>query len=66
MFPVEIKISRKQTSLVDADEGVTESTAEGLAKLRPVIPDGVHTFGSQTHPADGHCALTLTTRDKAM
>ena len=33
MFPVEIKISRKQSSLVDVDEGGTESTAEGLAKL---------------------------------
>lgn len=35
MFPVELKISRKQTLTVDADEGVMESTAEGLAKLRP-------------------------------
>ena len=52
MFPIEVKVSRKKTITVEADEGVMESTAEGLAKLRPVVPDGTHTFGSQTHPAD--------------
>ena len=65
MFPVEVAVSRKKTILVEADEGVTESTAEGLAGLRPVLPDGVHTFGSQTHPADGNCGVTVSTREKA-
>ncbi|MDH3838593.1 MAG: thiolase family protein [Desulfobacteraceae bacterium] len=65
MFPVEVAVSRRKTILVEADEGVTESTAEGLAGLRPVIPDGVHTFGAQTHPADGNCGVTVTTREKA-
>ena len=41
------------------------TTAEGLAGLRPVLPEGAHTFGSQTHPADGNCALIVTTREKA-
>lgn len=65
MFPVEIRVSKKKTITVEADEGVTETTAEGLAGLRPVLPDGNLTFGSQTHPADGHCALIVTTRDRA-
>ena len=65
MFPVEVKVSKKKTVMLEADEGVMESTAEGLAKLRPVLPDGVHTFGTQTHPADGNCGITVTTRDKA-
>ncbi len=65
MFPVEIKLSRKKTVLVEDDEGITPCTREGLAGLRPVLPDGVHTFGSQTHPADGHCAVIVTTREKA-
>jgi acetyl-CoA acetyltransferase len=65
MFPVEVKVSRKKTITVEADEGVMESTAEGLAKLRPVVPDGTHTFGSQTHPADGNCAVIVATREKA-
>jgi len=65
MFPVEIKVSKKKTITVEADEGVFPTTADGLAGLRPVLPNGVHSFGSQTHPADGNCALTVTTRAQA-
>lgn len=65
MFPVEVRVSKKKTIVVDDDEGVTPTTKEGLAALKPVLPGGVHTFGAQTHPADGHCAVTVTTLDKA-
>jgi acetyl-CoA acetyltransferase len=65
MYPVMIKVSKKQTIMFDADEGVMETTAEGLAGLRPVLPDGVLTFGSQTHPADGNCAVIVASREKA-
>jgi acetyl-CoA C-acetyltransferase len=51
--------------MVDADEGIMETTAEGLARLKPVLPDGVHTFGAQTHPADGNMGLLVTTRETA-
>jgi acetyl-CoA acetyltransferase len=65
MIPVEVQVSRKKTVTLEADEGVMPTTAEGLAKLRPVIPEGCHTFGSQTHPADGNCGVIVTTRDRA-
>ncbi len=65
MFPVEVQISRKKTITLEADEGVTATTREGLAGLRPVLPDGVLTFGTQTYPADGNCGISVTTRDKA-
>jgi acetyl-CoA acetyltransferase len=65
MFPAEVSVSRKKTILVEEDEGVIPSTKEGLAGLRPVLPDGTHTFGSQTHPADGNCAVVVTTRGQA-
>jgi acetyl-CoA acetyltransferase len=65
MVPVEVQISKKKTITVAADEGVMPTTAEGLASLRPVLPDGVHTFGAQTFPADGNCGISVTTRDKA-
>ena len=65
MFAAEVAVSRKKTVLIEDDEGVMESTAEGLSGLRPVLPEGVHTFGSQTHPADGNCAVIVTTREKA-
>jgi acetyl-CoA acetyltransferase len=65
MYPAMINVSRKKTIMFEEDEGVMETTAEGLAKLKPVLPDGTTSFGAQTHPADGHCAVTITTRDKA-
>jgi acetyl-CoA acetyltransferase len=65
MFPAEIKISRKKTILVEEDEGVSPCTAEGLTKLRTAVPGGVLSFGAQTFPADGNCALMVTTKDNA-
>jgi acetyl-CoA acetyltransferase family protein len=65
--PVEVKDARgrKVLSTVEGDEGVFPTTAEGLAKLRPVIPDGSVTFGTQTFPADGNCGMVVTTQEKA-
>jgi acetyl-CoA acetyltransferase family protein len=65
MIPVDIKISRKDVKTIDADEGIMPSTAEGLAKLRPVIADGVISFGAQTHPADGNAGLIVANKEKA-
>lgn len=65
MFPIEYKKSKKEVGVVAADEGVMPTTREALAKLSPVIEGGVHTFGSQTHPADGNCGIIVTTKDKA-
>jgi acetyl-CoA acetyltransferase len=65
MFPAEVRVSRKKTVLLEQDEGVTPTTAEGLAGLKPVLPDGVVTFGGQTHPADGNAGIVVATREKA-
>ncbi len=65
MFPLELKISKKKTITISEDEGVMPTTAEGLQGLKPVLPGGVHTFGSQTHPADGNCGLIVTDRQTA-
>ena len=56
---------RKQTGLLSADEGIFATTAEGLARLKPVKPGGTVTFGSQTHPADGNAGMIVTTREFA-
>ena len=56
---------KKTVATLAGDEGITLSTAEGLAKLRPVLPDGTLTYGGQTHPADGNAAMIVTTADKA-
>ncbi len=65
MFPVEVKTGKKETKLIDQDEGIIHTTAEGLARLAPVEPGGVHSFGAQTHPADGNIGMIVTTREKA-
>ena len=65
MFPVEVNVSKKKSILVEDDEGITPCTKDGLAVLKTVLPDGTHTFGAQTHPADGNCAVVVTTREKA-
>ncbi len=66
-LPLEIKDARgrKTLSTVEGDVGVFPTTAEGLAKLRPVLRDGTVTFGCQTHPADGNCGMVVTTQEKA-
>jgi len=64
MFPVEYKINKKKTAFLEADEGVSPTTRDGLTRLKPVIEGGVHTFGSQTHPADGNCGVVLCNREK--
>jgi len=65
MFPPEVRVSRRESVLVEEDEGVTPTTAEGLARLKPVESGGAHTFAAQTFPADGNCGFIVTTRDKA-
>lgn len=47
------------------DEGVQATTAEGLARLRPVLKGGTVTNGGQTHPADGNAGIVVTTPDRA-
>ena len=56
---------RKNSGEIDGDQGVTESTADGLAKLKPVIEGGTVTFGGQTHPADGNAAIVVAQQEKA-
>jgi len=65
MFPVTINLSRKKTITVEKDEGIMPTTREGLERLSPVLPSGSHTFGSQTHPADGNCGFMVTSKEKA-
>ena len=54
-----------EAGVLDGDEGIVPSTVEGLAKLKPVVPNGTVTFGGQTHPADGTAGLIVTSADKA-
>jgi len=65
MIPVQFTKNKKEKGVLEADEGIMPTTKEGLAGLKPQIPGGVHSFGAQTHPADGHSAVIITTKEKA-
>ena len=56
---------KKTQTTINGDEGISHSTAEGLAALKPVSPGGSVTFGGQTHPADGNAAIVVTTPEAA-
>ena len=64
-FDVPDPAYRKTVATIAGDEGINVSTAEGLAKLKPVLEGGSVTFGSQTHPADGNAAIVLATPERA-
>lgn len=64
-FPVEVKVSKKKTVTLAEDEGITPTTRETLAGLGPVLPGGILSFGTQTHPADANAAVIVARRDKA-
>lgn len=54
------------THRVERDEGLRETTAEGLAGLKPVArEDGVHTAGSASQISDGAAAVLIMSREKA-
>jgi acetyl-CoA acetyltransferase family protein len=65
--PIEVKdrSGRKVIATVEGDEGIYPSTIEGLSKLKPVLPEGTITYGTQTHPADANCGLIVSTKEKA-
>jgi len=65
MFPPEVIVNKKKTKLVEEDEGWTPTTAEGLAKLKPVKQGGCLSFGAQTFPADGNCGILVATKERA-
>ena len=66
--PIEVKdrSGRKVLATLEGDEGIYPTSMEGLSKLRPVLPNGTITYGTQTHPADGNCGIIVTTQEKAV
>ncbi len=53
------------TRLVEHDQGIRESTAEGLAQLRPVMEGYIHTAGNSSQISDGAAAVLIMSREKA-
>jgi acetyl-CoA C-acetyltransferase len=54
-----------ETRTVDRDEGLRETSMEALARLRPVLEDGLHTAGTSSQISDGAAAVLLLDADRA-
>lgn len=54
-----------ETRLVDTDQGLRDTTLEGLAGLKSVLPDGLHTAGTSSQISDGAAAVLIMDEDRA-
>ncbi|GAB3263908.1 steroid 3-ketoacyl-CoA thiolase [Nocardioides dilutus] len=54
-----------ETRTVDADQGLRDTTLEGLAQLKAVLPDGLHTAGTSSQISDGASAVLIMDEGKA-
>jgi acetyl-CoA C-acetyltransferase len=51
--------------VVAKDQGPRDTTKEGLAKLKPVVPDGIHTAGNSSQISDGAAAVLWMSEERA-
>lgn len=51
--------------MVSRDQGLRDTTAEGLASLKPVMDGGIHTAGTSSQISDGAAAVLWMDEDKA-
>jgi acetyl-CoA C-acetyltransferase len=54
-----------EKQVVSKDQGMRETTKEGLEKLKPVLEDGIHTAGTSSQISDGAAAVLWMSREKA-
>lgn len=54
-----------ETATITRDQGLRETTLEGLAKLKPVVEGAVHTAGTASQISDGSAAVLIMDEDKA-
>jgi acetyl-CoA C-acetyltransferase len=50
---------------ISRDQGLRETTLEGLSALKPVLEDGLHTAGTASQISDGAAAVLLMDLDQA-
>jgi acetyl-CoA acetyltransferase len=65
MVEIQIPQRRKPPVVIDDDEGVRPAVLDDIAALPSAAKDGVHTFATQTHPADGTAGAVVTTVEHA-
>ncbi len=61
----ENKQPTEERQTVTRDQGLRETTAEGLAGLKPVLEGGLHTAGTSSQISDGAAAVLWMDEDRA-
>jgi acetyl-CoA C-acetyltransferase len=64
-FSREIVPVKASGGMIDRDEGLRETSLDALARLKPVLEDGVHTAGTSSQISDGAAAVLLADADCA-
>ena len=54
-----------EARLVDSDQGLRDTTLDGLAQLKPVLEGGMHTAGTSSQISDGASAVLIMDSAKA-
>jgi acetyl-CoA C-acetyltransferase len=54
-----------EKTLISRDQGPRETTRQGLAGLKPVLPDGMHTAGNSSQISDGAAAVLWMSERRA-
>jgi len=64
-FGREITPVKAAGGMVDRDEGLRETSLDALARLKPVVEDGLHTAGTSSQISDGAAAVLLADAGRA-
>ena len=54
-----------EVQVVDRDQGLRDTTETGLAGLKAVLPDGIHTAGTSSQISDGAAAVLWMSEERA-
>ena len=54
-----------EVNLISRDQGPRDTTKEGLAGLKPVLADGMHTAGNSSQISDGAAAVLWMSQERA-
>lgn len=65
IIPVTVLDAEGNKTVVTRDGGLRETTAEKLAALKPVLPDGMHTAGNSSQISDGAAAVLWMSEERA-
>lgn len=65
VLPVQVPDGAGGLTLVERDQGLRDTTMEGLARLKPVKEGGLHTAGTSSQVSDGASAALVTSQAKA-